>query len=175
MEVGDSIEKLFRVEIGQQHLEIAERLARAAHHVQIVAGIERDGRHIVAQPPEAVLVHQIVVAVCGMMEVQALGFRVLGADVLRHAVDVLHQLHGVLEGVGVDALDEIGLDPRHARAVVADVIDLVGVVDVAYLDLLIGEKRAGDAEGFAHLQQLAGNVGVHGKLGVHNYSPFKSR
>ena len=89
---------------------------------------------------------------------QALCLRVLGADVLRHAVDVLHQLHRVLESIGVHALDEIGLDPRHARAVVADVIDLVGMVDIAHLDLLIGEKRAGDAEGFAHLQQLAGDV-----------------
>ena len=101
------------------------------------------------------------------MEVQAFRLRVLGADVLRHAVDVLHQLHGMLEGVGVHPLDEIRLDSRHARAVVADVVDLVGVVDVAHLDLLIGEKRAGDAEGFAHLQQLAGDGGIHGMLVVH--------
>lgn len=104
---------------------------------------------------------------------QTLVFRVLGADVLRHAVDVLHQLHGMLERVGVHALDEIGLDSRHARAVVADIIDLVGMVDIAHLDLLIGEKRAGDAEGFAHLQQLAGDVGVHGKLGVPSFSSAK--
>lgn len=59
------------------------------------------------------------------------------------------------------------LDPRHARAVVADVTDLAGAIYVAPLDLLIGKKRTGDTEGFAHPQQLAGNVGVHGKLGVH--------
>ena len=175
MEIGDGIEKLLRVKIGQQHLEIAERLTRAAHDAQVIAGIESDGGHIVAQPPEAVLVHQIVVAIGSVVEVQALRLRMLCADVLCHAVDIPHQFHGVLESIGVHPLDEIGFDPRHARAVVADVVDLVGVVHVAHLDLLIGEKRAGDAEGFAHLQELAGDGGIHGMLVVHNYSPFKSR
>ena len=167
MEIGDGIEKLLRVKIGQQHLEIAERLTRAAHDAQVIAGIESDGGHIVAQPPEAVLVHQIVVAVGSVVEVQALGLRVYGADVLCHAVDVPHQLHGVLEGIGVHPLDEIGFDSRHARTVVADIVHFVGVVDVAHLDLLIGKKRAGDAEGFAHLQELAGDVGIHGMLVIH--------
>ena len=72
-------------------------------------------------------------------------------------------------------LDEIGFDPRHARTVIADIVHFVGVIDVAHLDLLIGEKRTGDAEGFAHLQELAGNGGIHKMLVVHNYSPFKSR
>lgn len=98
---------------------------------------------------------------------QALRLRMLRADVFRHAVDIPHQLHGVLESIGVHPLDEIGFDPRHARTVIADIVHFVGVVDVAHLDLLIGEKRAGDTEGFAHLQQLAGNVGVHRGRGIH--------
>ena len=44
-----------------------------------------------------------------MVEVQAPGFRVLGADALHHAVDILHQLHGVLESIGVHPLDEISI------------------------------------------------------------------
>ena len=44
-----------------------------------------------------------------MVEVQAPGLRVLGADVLCHAVGIPHQLHGVLESIGVHSLDEIGL------------------------------------------------------------------
>ena len=102
-----------------------------------------------------------------MVEVQAPGLRVLGADMLCHAVDISHQLHGVLEGVGVHSLDEIGFDPRHARTVIADIVHFVGVVDVSYLDLLIGKKRTGDTEGFAHLQELAGDGGIHRGWGIH--------
>ena len=89
---------------------------------------------------------------------------------LRHAIDIPHQFHGVLESIGVHPLDEIGFDPRHARTVIADIVHFVGVVDVSYLDLLIGKKRTGDTEGFAHLQELAGDIGIHGMLGVHKVS-----
>ena len=102
-----------------------------------------------------------------MVEVQAPGLRVLCADVLCHAVDIPHQLHGVLESIGVHPLDEIGFDPRHARTVIADIVHFVGVVDVSYLDLLLGKKRTGDTEGFAHLQELAGDGGIHRGWGIH--------
>ena len=95
---------------------------------------------------------------------QAQGVRVLLANVFGHAVDVLHQLDRVLERVGVHALHQIGLDLRHAGAVVSYIIHLVGVIYVAHLDFLIGKERAGNSEGFAHLQELAGDIGVHGKL-----------
>ena len=92
-----------------QNVVVQKARGQFSRQREIVAGVERDGRHIVAQPPEAVLVHQIIVAVGSMVETQALGLRMLCADVLRHAVDVPHQLHGMLVGVGVDTLDEIGL------------------------------------------------------------------
>lgn len=98
---------------------------------------------------------------------QTLRLRMLRADVLRHPINVLHQLHGVLECEGIHPLDEIGFDPRHTRAVIADIVHFVGVVDVAYLDLFIGEKRTGDTEGFAHLQELTGDGGIHRGWDIH--------
>ena len=99
-----------------------------------------------------------------MMKMQALAVRVLHADVFRYPVDILHQFDRMLKGVGIHLLHQIGFDFRHAGAVIADIIDLVGVVHVAHLDLLIGEEGAGNAKRFAHLQQLPGNIGIHGRI-----------
>ena len=161
MEIRNGIIQAARVEIREHHLEAAECLARAAHHAQIVAGIVGHGGHVVAQPPEAVLVKQIVAPVLRVMKVQILHAGMLLADVPRHPVDILHQLHRPLKGVGVDPLHQIGFDLRHAGAVVADVVDLIRVVDIAHLDLLVGEKRAGNPKRLANLQQLARGLRIH--------------
>ena len=161
MEIRNGIIQAARVEIREHHLEAAECLARAAHHAQIVAGIVGYGGHVVAQPPEAVLVKQIVAPVPRVMKVQILHAGMLLADVPRHPVDVLHQFHRPLKGVGVDPLHQIGFDLRHAGAVVADVVDLIRVVDIAHLDLLVGEKRAGNPKRLANLQQLARGLRIH--------------
>ena len=95
------------------------------------------------------------------MKVQILRAGMLLADVPRHPVDILHQLHRPLKGVGVDPLHQIGFDLRHAGAVVADVVDLIRVVDIAHLDLLVGEKRAGNPKRLANLQQLARGLRIH--------------
>ena len=176
MEVLDGVVQRAGVELGQHHLEIAERLTRAAHDLKIIAAVERHRRHVVAQPPEAVCVHQVVVPFLRVVKVQALHRGEVGVDVLGDLVDVAHQLQRALKGVGVHPLHQIRLDLGHAGAVVADVVDLVGVVHVAHLDLLIGEKRAGNAERFAHLEQLVGDVGIHGlgKVG-HGNSSFRGR
>ena len=56
------------------------------------------------------------------------------------------------------------------------IVHLKGVVHVAHLDLLIGEKRARYPERLAHLEQLAGDLGVHGLGNVgHGNSSFRGR
>ena len=97
-----------------------------------------------------------------MVKMQALGFRVLFADMLRNPVDILHQFHRVLKGVGIDPLHQIGFDLSHACAVVADIIDLIGMIDIAHFHLVIGEKRTRNPKGFSHLQQFTRNRGIHG-------------
>lgn len=176
MEVLDGVVQRAGVELGQHHLKVPERLTRAAHDLKIITAVERHRRHVVAQPPEAVRVHQVVVPLLRVMEVQALHRGEVGVDVLGHLVDVAHQLQRLLKGVGIHPLHQVRFDLRHARAVVADVVDLVGMVHVAHLNLLIREERAGDAEGFAHLEQLVGDVGIHGlgKVG-HGNSSFRGR
>ena len=91
-----------------------------------------------------------------MMEMQAKGIRVLPADIFRYPVDILHQLDRVLESVCIDPLDEVRLDLRHAGAVVADVVHLIGVVDVAHFNLFVGEERTRDPECFSDFLEFAG-------------------
>ena len=163
MEIRNGIIQAARVEIREHHLEIAERFARAAHNAQVVAAVERDGRHIVAQTPETVVVEQVVDAFVGVMEVQAFGFGVLFADMLGYAVNVLHQLDGMLERIGVDALNQIGFDFRHTGTVIADVIDLVSMVNVAHFDFFIRKKRTLDPEKFSDREQLARDIRIHSR------------
>ena len=94
----------------------------------------------------------------------------LRADVFGDAVNILHQFHRVLESVGVHLLHQIGLDFSHTGTIVANIIDLIGMVDVAHLDFLIGEKWAGNAESLPYLQELAGNVLIHAI--IHERSSF---
>ena len=93
-----------------------------------------------------------------MVEVQTLRFWMLGADMLRDAVNILHQLDGMLESIGVHALYQIGLDSGHSSAIVSDVINLIGMVNITHLDLLIREKWTGNAKSFSYLQELASNI-----------------
>lgn len=152
VEIRDCVEKGVRIEICQHQLEIAERLTCTAHHVQVVAGIERHRRHVVAEPPEAVIIHQIVDAVLRVMEMQAFRIRAFFTDVLRDTVNVLHQLNRVLKRICIDALYKERLNLCHAGTVIANIIDFVGVVHVAHFDFFVREERAFNAEFFADLE-----------------------
>ena len=107
MEIRNGVIQLAGVKVRQHVLKIAEGLPRAAHHMEIFAAVEGDGGHIVAQPPEAVLVHQIVFPLRRMVKVQSVGLGVLFADVLGHPVNVAHQFHRVLERIGIHPLHQI--------------------------------------------------------------------
>ena len=90
------------------------------------------------------------------MEVDAI--RTLGTDELRHGVNIFHDLDGLAEGKGVDFLGKVWLDVRHAGAVVHDVVDLVGLVDISHADFFIGEEEPRQAEGLPDLLELPDNV-----------------
>ena len=137
MKIRNGVEKLGGIKISEHHLEFSKRLTRTAHDVQIIAGVESNGGHIVAQPPEAIVIHQIILTGAKMVEVQALGFWMLGADMLSDSINILHQLDWMLKSIGVHALYQIGLDSGHPSAIITDVIDLIGMVNIAHLDLLI--------------------------------------
>ena len=82
-------------------------------------------------------------------------------DVLGHLVNIGHQRHRVLKRVRIHALHQIRLDLRHAGAVVADIIHLIGVVDIAHLDLLVGEKRPRNAKCLSNFQELSRRARIH--------------
>ena len=166
VEIGDGVIQAAGVKIAQHHLEFAEGLARVAHHAQIVAGVERDGGHVIADAPEAaVVVHQVgfpAVLLARVMVMQAHLVRLFFPDVLRHQVDVFHQLNGIAERVGIYPLHQIAFDHRHARAVVPDVIGLVGTVHVALADFLVGKERAFQMKPFPYLLQFSRHLLIHG-------------
>ena len=100
----------------------------------VVTLVKGDGGDVFVDTPEAVPFHQVgfsVVPGAGVVEVHAGFVGAFGPDILGDLVDVAHELIGVVEGVGVDFLHEVGLDDGHTGAVVADVVDLEGAVDVA--------------------------------------------
>lgn len=144
------------VEVSQQHLKLAERLARIANHRQLLRRVVRHGRDVVEQPPEAMFVRDIVLPIRRVVEVQRHLVGPLCADVLRHLVDVLHHLHGFLERVGVDPLDHVGLAGSIDVCVSLTQllkVDLVGAVDVAHLDLIVGKELTWNSKGCADLAE----------------------
>ena len=58
------------------------------------------------------------------------------ADIARNAVNIFHDLDGIFENVGVDSLEKI----RSQRAVLRHIGCLIGRVDVAHRDDLVGIK-----------------------------------
>lgn len=67
---------------------------------------------------------------------------VLLTDVGGHAVDVLHDFHGVFEHVGVDLLEEIRLH----RTAWSHVDDFVNEVDISHRDGITGTQFSGKLE-----------------------------
>ena len=161
VEIRDGVAQLRRVKVGQGHLEIAEGFGRGADDVKAITGVVGDRGNVVAHTPEFVALKNVGVAVGSVVIVQTGLLRILPVDVLRHLVDVVHQGHRVLEGVGVDLLNQIAFDARHAGAVIADIVGAVGMVYVSDIDFFIAEKRAGQIEFVAHLLELPCKFFVH--------------
>lgn len=142
VEIGDGLVELGAVEIGKLHLEPAEGLAHGGNDRQVVAAVEGDGIHVVHHAPEVFSGGIVVLAGPGVVEVEShlpgIFLRYVGG----HLVDVLHDLHRGREDHGVDLLEDIGLEGFVAAAV----SDLIGAVDVAVGDGLVGVQLALDAE-----------------------------
>ena len=138
------------VKIGKQHLELAERTPRVFHQGKVVANGMGFGGNEVEQPPEAVLVEPVGPAVPGVIKMQRDAAGLFAADVLRHTVDILHDLHRVFEHIGVDRLRNIAFSP----AVRPQNIHPVGPVHVPGPELLIVQQFPLDAERLADPSQL---------------------
>ena len=161
MEIRNGVEKLRGIEIREHHLELAKCLTCAAHDVQIIAGVKSNGGHIITQTPESIVIHQVILARFQMMEMQALGLGMLRANMLGNAINILHQLDGMLKCVGIHTLYQIRLDLGHASAIIANIIDLIGMVDIAHFYLLIGEKWARNTKCFTNPQELTSDILIH--------------
>ena len=63
-------------------------------------------------------------------------------DVLRHLFNILHDLDRIFEGICIDRLHNIGFILHFSRIffIRTDEIHLIGLVDIADLDLLAGDE-----------------------------------
>lgn len=85
-----------------------------------------------------------------MVKVQRNPPRCLGANVLGRPVDVLHDFGGLFENIGIQLLDDVVF----LQAVITKELHLVGVVDIAYLDLFASLEGSHDTEGLADFLQF---------------------
>jgi hypothetical protein len=69
------------------------------------------------------------------------------SDITGHTIDVFHDLNRIFENVGVDSLEKVG----RQRAVLGYVGYLVGRVDIADRNDLIGVKFTGKVKFFSDL------------------------
>ena len=173
VEIRDGLIQVRCREVGQLPLERAEGLSCPPQDLRVRAAAVCNGRDIVGEPPEAVLlVVDEGLPVVGVVEVQRHAGLLLRPDVLRNEVRVAHQLLRLAEGVGIHPLHDVVL----GRAVRLAVCDLVGLVHIADLDLLISQVVAFDAECLADFFQLLIHIHENGPpSSLFRKRPGKSR
>jgi hypothetical protein len=132
------------------HLEFTEGLAGVAENIHIRYGIEGYGRNIVGHTPEVAAIGNIGLPVRGMMEMQGQLAGLLGTDMLRNLVNVVHQSHRVAECVGIDILHQEGLGISIGKLK----IYFISTVNVAHLDGIITEVFIFNPEESADFQQF---------------------
>ena len=142
MEIRNGLVELVGGEIRQLHLELAEGLARVADQIPIGGRVIGDGGDVVGHAPEILAVNDIGLPVGSVVEMQGHPAGLLGPDVLGDLIDVLHQLHRMPEGIGIDILHQEGL----GATVGENEFALVGLVHVAHLDDLAAHIGTLDPE-----------------------------
>ena len=150
VEIGDGLRQQADLKVRQIRLEVTKGFARVTDDQKIGADAVSNGGHIVGHSPEVVFVDQVGLAVIGVMEVQSGLSGLLGADVLRHQVDILHQTHRIPEGIGIDILHQ----ERLGLTVGQQEVDLVGLVHVTHLNGFISQIFVFNFKQSADLQQF---------------------
>ena len=136
VEIGNGLRQQADLKICQIRLEFAKSHTGIADDLQIMDGIVCNGIDVVGHAPEVAAIFHIGLAVVGMMEMQGHLTRLLSPDMLRHQVNILHQTHGIPEGIGIDVLDQEGL----GAAICQTEVNLVGLVHVTHLDGFITQE-----------------------------------
>ena len=164
VEVRDGFMEAGGVKIGKKHLKFSESLPGVADNIRIICDVVGVGGNVIEQPPEAVLVQQVGFPVSRVMEMQHALLGSLGMDVFGDQVDIVHNLDGVLEHIGIHGLNNVGF----ALAFRLQEVDAVGFIDVSHLDFIKGLKIPLNAKRSANLLQFF----FGGRIGCHWYIPL---
>ena len=91
------------------------------------------------------------------MEMEGAAGRILGMDILRDLINIVHHLHGIFEGKGIHSLHHIGFQPQLLRifGVRSFKGNLIGFIHIANLDLLAKPVFSGNAKVTANFDQLS--------------------
>ena len=140
MELGDRLGQRLSGELAEHLLEAAEGQGGLVEVVLALGGVQAEAADEVVHAPELALgVLVVELAVLGGQEVQGqTGVIHPGPDVVGDGTGVVHEAHGVLEHIGVDALEDI------LRALVR--FDLKGGIDVAVAEGDTADGLALEAE-----------------------------
>ena len=130
MEIGDGVAQKRGVELVEGFLEAPEGLSGVLHYHGVLGGAVGHGIDVSVHSPECGAFIVIVLAVGGVYVAQALDVRMVLGHELGNQLDVVHDIPGLAEHVGVDLLDDVGMHPAVDQEVRA-----AGVVDLAYIDL----------------------------------------
>ena len=130
MEIGDCVAQKRGVELVEGFLEASEGLAGVLHYHRILGGAVGHGIDVAVHSPECGAFIVVVLAVGGVDVPKALDVRMVLGHELGDQLDVVHDIPGLAEHVGVDLLDDVGMHPAVNQEVRA-----AGVVDLADIDL----------------------------------------
>ena len=157
MKIRNGLIKLGGVKIRQDHLKIAKGKTGIADDLQIVSSRIGDGRNVIKQPPKAALVKDIGLSVVCVVEMEGAAIRILGVDILRDLIDIVHHLHGILKGKGVYRLHHIGFQPglSGVLGILAFKSYFVSLIHIADFDLLAEPILSGDTKMTANFDQLS--------------------
>ena len=123
-------------------LEFAEHTASIAQNHRVLDGIVGNRGNVVRHAPEIVAIDNVSLPVCGVVEMQTGLSGGFCTDVFCDLIDIIHEPHGVSEGIGIDILNQEGFFP----AVRQTEVYLVGVVDIACLDGFVTKISIFNAE-----------------------------
>ena len=150
VEVGDRLHQGIGGELAEQLLELAEGNGGLIEILIGLGGVQAEAVDELVHSPElALLVLVAVLSVLGGQEMQRpAGIVHPGTDVVGDGTGIFHQADGVLEHIGIDALQHI------RSALIRD--DLKGGVDVAVAEGGTLDRLALQAEGIDSLFHRSG-------------------
>ena len=150
MEVWNGLIELIDIKVSQLHLEFTKCCASIVDNLRVSHSAISLGGNEIGHSPEVLTIQHIGLSISRMMEVKCNLTGFLCPDMLRDLINILHQLDGLAESIGIDILDQ----ERFLHSVRQNKLYFISLIDIADADGLISDICTLNAEESAHLLQL---------------------